>query len=120
MKRLLRLGLFLLCVAHAHAAVIYSWNSGFANNGYVPDGNTTGWADTRTISGLAEEISDVNVTLNVSGGYNGDLYVYLQHDSGFSVLLNRVGRTTTTPFGYGDAGLNVTFNDDAAQTTDIH
>lgn len=32
------------------------------------------------------------VTLNLSGSYNGDIYAYLSHGSGFSVLLNRTGR----------------------------
>ena len=32
------------------------------------------------------------MTLNLSGGWNGDLYAYLVHNSGFAVLLNRVGR----------------------------
>jgi hypothetical protein len=39
-------------------------------------------------------ITDVNVGLQLSGGWNGDLYAYLVHSSGFAVLLNRVGRGT--------------------------
>ena len=72
----------------------YSWNSGFLNSGVVPDGNSTGWSDTRNLSGIAQNsILDLNVTLQLSGGWNGDLYAYLTHGTGFSVLLNRVGRT---------------------------
>jgi len=101
----------------------YNFNSGFANGGAVPDANVNGWSDTRTISDItipAPTILDVNVTLNISGGYNGDLYVYLAHSSGFSVLMNRVGRTSGNSFGYGDTGFNVTLDDEAATTTDIH
>lgn len=98
----------------------FNWNSGFANGGVIPDGNTTGWSDTRTISGISETvITDVNVRLNITGGYNGDFYAYLTHSSGFSVLLNRVGRTAMDSFGYGDSGLNVKF-DDGAANGDIH
>ena len=107
----------------------YDWGSGFNNGGVIPDGNASGWSDTRTISGIfdpspnpqhTDEIVDVNVRVNISGGYNGDLYGYLVHSSGFSVLLNRVGRTSTDAFGYSDAGMNITLNDQATETTDIH
>ena len=98
----------------------FGFNSGFANGGVIPDGNATGWFDTRTISGISESlITDVNVSFTLSGGYNGDLYAFLSHSTGFSVLLNRVGRTSTDSFGYGDAGFNVTF-DDSAANGDIH
>ncbi|MCX8091008.1 MAG: hypothetical protein N3I86_08775, partial [Verrucomicrobiae bacterium] len=105
----------------------YTFTSGFANGGVIPDGNVAGWSDTRTIPNLfnlspndTSEIVDVNVRLTISGGYNGDLYGYLVHGSGFAVLLNRVGRTSGNAFGYSDAGLSVTFNDEATETTDIH
>jgi subtilisin-like proprotein convertase family protein len=65
-------------------------------------------------------ISDVDVKLNISGSWNGDLYGYLVHSSGFTVLLNRVGRTSSSSFGYGDGGFNVTFDDQAARTVDFH
>src|SRR2546423_205875 len=72
---------------------IYSstYNSGFQNSGLIPDGSLNGLSDTRTLSGISQpQISDVKVTLNLSGGYNGDLYAYLSHGStGFAVLLNR-------------------------------
>jgi len=99
----------------ASGAVFFStWNSGFDNSGIVPDGDPLGWSDTRVITGLAgDSITDITVSLSVTGGYNGDLFVYLQHDSGISILLNRPGRTATDAFGYADSGFNVTFNDSA-------
>jgi len=119
--RLLLLLVWLMVATAAEAAYMYTFNSGFANGGNIPDANTTGWSDTRTLSGIGDTvITDVNVTINVSGGYNGDLYVYLSHGSGFSVLLNRVGRTSGNSFGYSDAGFNVTFNDQASQSIDFH
>jgi subtilisin-like proprotein convertase family protein len=93
-------------------------NSGFANGGVIPDGSLTGWSDTRSMSGIGN-ISDVSVTLNLSGGWNGDLYAYLVHGSGFSVLLNRVGVTANGSPGYGTAGMNVTLSD-AAVLGNIH
>src|SRR5262249_27732890 len=97
------------------------WNSGFQNGGVVPDSNPAGWSDTRNINiGPFTSITDVNVRLTLSGGWNGDLYAYLVHDSGFTILLNRVGVTASSAFGYGDGGMSVTFNDQASQTHDIH
>ncbi|MFO1488989.1 MAG: PEP-CTERM sorting domain-containing protein [Verrucomicrobiota bacterium] len=104
------------------SADTYSFNftNNFANGGVIPDGNLTGWSVTRALSGITDlAITDVNVSLNISGGFNGDLYAYLAHDSGFSVLLNRPGRPDGFGFGYGDAGLNITL-DDAAALGDIH
>lgn len=111
----------LLTAAPGHAALYsFSWNSGFANAGVVPDGNVTGWSDTRVLSGITDNtILDVNVTLQLTGGWNGDLYGYLTHSSGFSVLLNRVGRTGSNTFGCSDAGMNVSL-DDSAANGDIH
>ncbi len=63
-------------------------------------------------------IQSVSVTLNISGGYNGDSYVYLSHGSGFAVLLNRVGANAPGEDGYSAAGFNnITL---AMSGTDIH
>ena len=103
----------------------FSFTNGFNNGGAIPDGNVTGWSDTRVISGIpgtndgTSEILDVNVLLTLSGGFNGDLYGYLVHSSGFAVLLNRPGRTGGNAFGYSDAGMNLKF-DDSAANGDIH
>ena len=107
-----------LAPAQAIASTI-GWNSGFANGGAVPDGNITGWSDTRTLSGLTgNSILNLTVTLQLTGGWNGDIYAYLTHGTGFAVLLNRSGVTGSSPFGYGDNGLNVTFSDTGS--SDIH
>ena len=97
----------------AQADFVQTFNSGFQNGGVIPDGQLTGWTDTRSLAGAAGQITDVSVTLNLSGGWNGDLYAYLVHGSGFAVLLNRVGRDTGNAAGYGTAGMNVTLSDAA-------
>src|SRR5437764_750391 len=99
------LGTMLAPCAWADFSVDY--NSGFASGGNIPDGSFIGMQDTRTLTGVPfNTIQDVNVRLNVSGGWNGDLYAYLVHSSGFAVMLNRVGRSSSSSFGYGDSGLN--------------
>ena len=56
-------------------------------------------------------IDAVTVTLEIAGGWNGDYYAYLQHGTGFSVLLNRPSRTVLRPAG---GGMTITIDDAAA------
>jgi hypothetical protein len=69
-------------------------------------------------SGYLPTISVISVTLNISGGYNGDLYACLNYGGVLVPLLNRVGVTSGNAFGYGVAGMDVTLSGQA--TTDIH
>ena len=103
---------FLLACVPIHAATeSFLFGVGTA----VPDGTTAGLADVQMISSSLSTLTDVNVTLDLSaigaGGFNGDLYVTLVHDTGFGVLLNRSGRTGIAPFGYGDHGFAITLDD---------
>jgi hypothetical protein len=114
MKRILSQVTVLVIAASAQATFYYDTkgNSGFANAGIVPDNNYSGWTDTRTLSGVNDLIDDIWVTLNLANGWNGDLYTYLVHGGGFSVLLDRVGYPASS-FGYGDSGFNVTLGTSA-------
>ena len=85
----------------------------------IPDGDATGVGSFQTIISEITSIENITVTLDISGGFNGDLYVYLQHDSGFSVLLNRIGKTAGNPFGSADPGINLSFND-LGMNPDVH
>jgi hypothetical protein len=93
----------------------------------IPDGTGTGLANVQQLSGLSGVISQVKVSLWISGieegAFNGDLYATLQHadgtDTGFAVLLNRPGRRTGDDLGYADNGFQVTF-DDAGGAANIH
>jgi len=111
MKRISLFCILLLAISlQATASLTTNFTSGFANNGILPDGDLNGWADTRNLSvteyaGLT--VADVQVTLNISGGWNGDLYGYLVHGSGFVVLLDRVGSGNVGAAGYGDSGMSV-------------
>ena len=117
--RHLLLSAALLYSAGVATAATYSasWNTGFLNNGAVPDGSATGWSDSRALSIPADQtVTDVNVSVSLSGGWNGDLYAYLTHPSapGVAILLNRSGRTGANAFGFGDNLLTVTLDDGAA------
>ena len=84
----------------------------------IPDGNLSGWSDSHTFSSIPSVIQSVTVTLNISGGYNGDLYAYLSSGGALLPLLNRVGVGTGNSFGYSTSGLNVTLSD--AGSLNIH
>lgn len=113
----------LACAGSANASLVYSnsFSSGLANSGYVPDNNPSGWANSQSVSGLGSglHVTDVRVGLNISGGWNGDLYGYLQYQptgggsATLLVLLDRVGDPSISG-GYGDTGFAVTLSDAGA------
>jgi len=117
MKKLVKLSLLLagaLSCQNMSAALV---NFSGSPNAPIPDNNASGLAFGFTVTTPFSSIDSVVVTLSISGGYNGDLYAYLSHGSGFAVLLNRVGVTGTDPLGYPDSGFNVTLSPGG---TDIH
>lgn len=91
----------------------------FTTNRLVPDGSFAGLSDVQNVNSTISNIVSLRVRLKLTGEYNGDLYAYLRHANGFTVLLNRVGVTAIDPFGYGDSGFDVTFQAGAANG-DIH
>src|SRR5947207_2322089 len=95
-----------------------SSNPDFKNGGVVPDGSLAGLANTLNVSGLTSPIASVTVSLNISGGYNGDMYAYLSFGGVLVPLLNHVGTSETDPFGYANSGFSATLTDSAA--TSIH
>ena len=111
-----------LLTAAAPAATI---QLGFTPNLAIPDNNPNRVADTRVIDSAAlgtplHFITSVEVTLNLTTDHLGDYYVYVQHDSGFTVLLNRPGRTASNDLGYADKGTSATFTQFASAIVDVH
>jgi subtilisin-like proprotein convertase family protein len=101
----------------AQAATVWTdtWNLGYS----VPDNDQVGLTDTRTVSLPAGQlVTGVSVGLNLTGGWNGDLYAYLAKGDGFAVLLNRPGRDAVNPEGSDTSGMTVTFADDTF--ADLH
>src|SRR5690348_10338464 len=90
-----------LWVSVALAQTNYSFT--FPVNVAVPDGNLNGLALNNDLTGMDGTISSLTVSLDLSGGFNGDLYAYLAGpNGGFGVLLNRPGVTGGNAFGYDD------------------
>jgi subtilisin-like proprotein convertase family protein len=90
----------------------------FVGNRPLPDGNAAGLSDVRNVNSSIGSISSVKVGLKITGEFNGDLYGYLRHASGFVVLLNRSGKMASNSHGYPDSGFDVSFQH--GRTRDIH
>jgi hypothetical protein len=121
----LMLALLLGCSVSTRASIyLNNFSGGFANGGNIPQGSTSGWSDSETISGESGVISSLTVDLNISGGYNGNLYGYLSYDGVLVTLLNRVGVGSATPgssaFGYGDSGFDITLSSAAADNVHFY
>ena len=117
------LALLVSGLAQAHA-LAYSTS---VNNlsAPIPDGDLNGYQNSFNLSGLAGPVTHVSVTLNLLGGFNGDIYGYLVHNHTNAILLNRVGLSSTSSVGYPDGGFgpgpassSFTFDDQA--THDVH
>jgi hypothetical protein len=88
----------------------------------IPNNDLNGVAETISLGPSIQSITDVQLTLDIGGTsfyqpFNGNYYAYLTHGTGFAVLLNRVGVTASSPFGYSNEGMDVTFSDSGP---DIH
>ena len=116
MKKLTLIGMVVTAVVPSVWASLY-------NVGSIPDGNPVGVSFTGTYDQATPgaTVSGVTVNLNISGGYNGNLYAYLVAPNGTLVtLLDRPGVTSGNPFGYAGSGMNITLSDAAVgsiQTT---
>lgn len=118
-------GLMMLALAGTASATIVE-NNDYSVGLTILDNQPSGLAVAQTFSGLSlgdlnQGINGVDVRLNISGGFNGDLYGYLvlQSDDGHtvsSILLNRVGTGGGNIYGSSGSGFNVTLSDSGAQS----
>ncbi len=115
-KAILVVAITVLALAQSSRADFIDTFNIFPQGNAIPDGNLAGWSDTRTVGFQPGDTTKVTVGLNLNGAYNGDLYAYLVHSSGFAVLLNRVGRGTgpgDSEPGFSTSGMNVFLASDA-------
>jgi len=117
-KTILAVVLLLLAAARLQAQTVTNSFS-LTPADTIPDGNPVGLTEQFSVAGLAGTIANVQLQLDITGGFNGDLYAYLISPQGqMTVLLNRVGVDGGNPFGYGDAGFQITL--DGAATDNVH
>lgn len=123
-NKILLSGLIVLGLARVAPATI-AVNSDWSVGQTIADNSAPGMTVSQTFSTLdTSAINEVDVRLNIMGGYNGDLYGYLvlQSADGTSetaVLLNRIGQTGSTPFGNSGSTVSVTLSD-TGSLGDIH
>ena len=120
-KLLLLMAVMALCSGAAWATPITVTESSTGNI-MIPDNDINGVSETITLAGTGiQSVTDVQLTLSIAGGFNGDYFAYLVHGSDIAILLNRVGLVdgTDNPYGYSDEGFNVTIADNAPNG-DIH
>jgi len=122
MKKLFTAAALLCASAPLGAQIINESFTGI--NTAVPDGSLSGLANQQTISGAVGVITDVNVTLSLSGtgfgAVNGDIYAYLSHGGETAILVNRAGRSAGNAMGYDDNGFSSVTFDDSAANGDVH
>jgi len=126
MNKLLTSLLLALALAGATQPAAHAYSSSVDNLFVIiPDDDANGYQNSQPVSGVGGSVQHVSVTLNLSGGFNGDLYAYLFHNNTSAILLNRAGRSNTSGVGCPDAGFgpdaganSFTFNDQASH--DVH
>jgi subtilisin-like proprotein convertase family protein len=100
-------------VASSQTSVTKEWV--FTGGLGIPDGDFNGLSLSTNLSGLSGRISEVTMSLDISGGNNSDLYAFLTGPhGGFAILLNRVGMGASMPDGYEETGFHITLNDTAS------
>ena len=120
MKKILSLVAIMFTAGRVAATVVPGTiSTNWTGSQLIPDNNASGVAFSFNVAaGSPLVVTNVTVDLQIAGGWNGDLYAYLTHGSGFSVLLNRIGSTSANAGGSGVSGMNVEFSD--SYLTDIH
>jgi len=121
MKKQIMLGMCLLgSLLATHAGLFYQGTgintSGgtsagtVGNSGTIYDGSPVGSFFTMDLGSAGlDNLTGIQVSLNLSGGLNGNLYSYLVAPDGtVVVLLDRPGVTGSNPFGNTQSGLNIT------------
>lgn len=97
------------------SATVVQW---FSSPGVtISDNSAAGSTFSSGALGSSEAITDVSVLLNISGGYNGDLYGYLVYTVGGTsvshLLLDRVGggsgTSTAAASGFGNGNASADF-----------
>lgn len=78
MNKLIPVGLIALALCGSARGELYTFSGPFANNGVITDGNPIGLADAHTLSGLDSSISDVVLTVHLTGTAIDDLTGYIR------------------------------------------
>jgi subtilisin-like proprotein convertase family protein len=113
MKKQILLGTMVVLLASASARGALYTETFSGVNVSIPDGNPVGVTMSGSVSDIfsGQTVGGLTVGLNISGGYNGDLYAYLVAPNGTMVVLMNQPGVGVNGFGAGGAGMNITLQD---------
>ena len=111
MKKIISIAIMLLALVSARAD-LYTENFNNLNTA-IPDANPAGILLSGNVADVPAGwvISSVAVTLNVTNGYNGDLYAYLVAPDGTLVTIMNQPGVGVDGFGASGSGMNITLQD---------
>ena len=117
LKKSMRLQVLIAGLVLALGAEMARGDFTFSGAGEIPDGNLVGLMSIGTVSGLPSypyRVLGMTVTLDVSGGFNGDLYAYLvgPDETTHVDLMGVAGGD----FDHSGSGLQITLSDAASQS----
>ena len=100
----------------ASLAAVATVRASLYPTGAIPDGNPSGVSFVGTYDGApaGSTVSGLTVSLNISGGFNGDLYAYLVSPNGTLVMLMNQPGVSLNGIGAYGAGMNITLQDGAS------
>jgi hypothetical protein len=110
--------IILAAACQLRASTIITETFSWTGAAIIPDGDLSGLALMINPNTQVGVLTEVSISLETEGGWNGDLYAYIWHAGEITVLLNRTGRNSTNPAGSGASGFSLILEDSA--TTDIH
>ena len=97
----------------ASLAVVATVRASLYPIGAIPDGSPAGvsFVSTYDAAPVGSTVSGLTVSLNISGGFNGDLYAYLVSPNGTLVMLMNQPGLSLNGIGASGAGMNLTLTD---------
>ena len=122
MKKQLLIGLLLLgSLVAGRAGIFYQGTAisggtdmGAIQNATIADAYPFAIGNTMTLSSLGTAFSSLTVTLNITGGNNSGLYIYLVAPNLSTVVLMNQPGVSPGNFGATGAGMNITLQDGAS------
>jgi subtilisin-like proprotein convertase family protein len=104
-------GVLLLSAIWAQASL--SYNPTFTSGGNIPVDNPAGLVSVGTITGAGalDQVVNLTVGLDISGGYNGNLFAYLIAPNGALVVLLDGPGVAANGFGASGSGMNIILSD---------
>jgi len=106
----------MIVLAATWAQAFLTYSQTFSPGVTIPVGNPVGIVAAGAFTGATtgEAVLGITVGLNISGGYNGNLYAYLVAPNGTVVTLMNLPGMSVDGFGAESSGMNLALSDAGA------